>query len=344
MTFSAKNTTFYNYCQLIVTGNAHMYDGEFNLMSNSYTEAGTAEFDNFIVNMDSNTGMNIKGNVRMIAQGDGTFQGFRTSGSNDYLLIGGKVTVDAHRNTFSVTTGITYSVNQIEIVRDGNVITEEYLQSVNDGAYPVLDLKGTECPYGQLTVTRNTTSCGATWKKTTPDPDPEPDPVVDVRIIGEDLTPGVTDWDFNDVVFDVKFSGTTADCTLLAAGGTLPLRIYTVANETNPEQNYVEVHDLFGVKTNVMVNTGGISTTVNLKPTFTVTGVDSSKKGKDIIIKVNKGTVDNPNWVELTAVKGQPAAKLAVTKDFKICTERQNINEIYVRFKDWVNNPKIIWY
>ena len=27
MTFSAKNATFYNYCQLIVTGNAHMYDG-----------------------------------------------------------------------------------------------------------------------------------------------------------------------------------------------------------------------------------------------------------------------------------------------------------------------------
>ena len=89
MTFSAKNNTFYNYCQLIVTGNAHMYDGEFNLMQNSYTEAGTAEMDNFIVNMGSNTGMYIKGDVRMIAQGDGTFQGFRTNGSNDYLLIGG---------------------------------------------------------------------------------------------------------------------------------------------------------------------------------------------------------------------------------------------------------------
>ena len=346
MVFSAKNATFYNYCQLIVTGNAHMYDGEFNLMENSYTEAGTAEFDNFIVNMGSNTGMNIKGAVKFEAQGDGTYQGFRTNGSNDYLLIDGKVTVACHKKTFSISSGITYSIKEIEIVRNGVVVTEAQLQDEKSGDYPVLDLNGTECPYGQLTVTRNTTSCGATWNKTTPDPDPDPDPdpVVDVRIIGEDLTPGVTDWDFNDVVFDVKFSGTTADCTLLAAGGTLPLRIYTVANETNPEQNYVEVHDLFGVKTNVMVNTGGISTTVNLTPTFTVTGVDSSKKGKDIIIKVNKGTVDNPNWVELTAVKGQPAAKLAVTKDFTICTERQNINDIYERFKDWVNNPKIIWY
>ena len=339
MTFSAKNTTFYNYCQLIVRGNAHMYDGEFNLMENSYTEAGTAEFDNFIVNMGSNTGMNIKGTVKFEAQGDGTYQGFRTNGSNDYLLIGGKVTVACHKKTFSVSSGITYSIKEIEIVRWGwQVVTEAQLQAESSGDYPVLDLNGTECPYGQLTVTPNTNSCGATWKKDTPDPEYE------TRILGEDLTPGDTDWDFNDVVFAVEFSGTTANCTLLAAGGTLPLRIYTVANETNPEQNYVEVHDLFGVETNVMVNTGGISTTVDRKPTFTVTGVNPSLTGKDIIIKVNKGTKTEPVWVELTANQGEPAAKLAVTKNFKVCTERQNINTIYTRFTDWVANPEIKWY
>ena len=230
MTFSAKNNTFYNYCQLIVEGNAHMYDGEFNLMQNSYTEAGWAEMDNFIVNMGSNTGMYIKGNVRMIAQGDATYQGFRTNGSNDYLLIGGKVTVDAHYHTFSVSAGITYSVNEIEIVRDGNVVTEEYLQSVNDGAYPVLDFHGTECPYGKLTVTPNTNSCGAIWNNdgTPVTPDTENIPIVngktedDVivvdtlkeyyettqvvqqgRVFCEDLgNLSSNDLDFNDVVFD----------------------------------------------------------------------------------------------------------------------------------------------
>ncbi len=176
------------------------------------------------------------------------------------------------------------------------------------------------------------------------DPDPDPDPEYETRIIGEDLTPGDTDWDFNDVVFAVEFSGTTANCTLLAAGGTLPLRIYTVANEQNPEQNFVEVHELFGVNTNVMVNTGGISTTVDKKPTFSVTGVDSSKRGKDIIIRVNKGTSDKPNWVELKAEKGDPAAKLAVSKNFKVCTERQNINTVYTRFSDWVADKGVIWY
>ena len=171
-----------------------------------------------------------------------------------------------------------------------------------------------------------------------------PEVEYETRIIGEDLTPGETDWDFNDVVFAVEFSGTNANCTLLAAGGTLPLRIYTVANETNPDQNYVEVHDLFGVATNVMVNTGGISTTVDKKPTFTVTGVDPSKRGQDIIIKVDKGTNGQSNWVELKAEKGEPAAKLAVGKGFQMCIERQNINQIYKRFTDWVKNPQIIWY
>jgi len=230
MTFSAKNNTFYNYCQLIVEGNAHMYDGEFNLMRNSYTEAGTAGMDNFIVNMASNTGMYIKGDVRMIAQGDATFQGFRTTGSNDYLLIDGKVTVDAHYHTFSVTPGITYSVNEIEILKGEQVVTDEYLQSINDGAYPVLDLNGTECPYGKLTVTPNTNSCGASWvvdgTPRTPDTDNIPivegstgDDIQQIdtlkeyfetkqliqqgRVFCEDLGQvSSNDLDFNDVVFD----------------------------------------------------------------------------------------------------------------------------------------------
>ena len=51
------------------------------------------------------------------------------------------------------------------------------------------------------------------------------DPVDNIRIIAEDLhaTAG-SDFDFNDVVFDVHFtSTTTATVTIIAAGGTLPL-------------------------------------------------------------------------------------------------------------------------
>lgn len=172
----------------------------------------------------------------------------------------------------------------------------------------------------------------------------------DVRIIGEDLTPGDTDWDFNDVVFGVKYdpAGTSAKCTLLAAGGTLPLRIGKKGLNGNPnlldENDWVEVHELYHVPTTTMVNTGGISTTIDLKPEFTVTDLVKSENGKDILIYVNKGTVAEPNWIELKAEKGDPAAKLAVKKGFRICVEQQNINENYQRFKDWISNPLIRWY
>lgn len=169
----------------------------------------------------------------------------------------------------------------------------------------------------------------------------------DVRIIGEDLTPGDTDWDFNDVVFGVKYNsaGTGATCTLLAAGGTLPLRIAKSGNANLADAaDWVEVHALFGVPTTTMVNTGGISTTIDAKPTFDVTGISKSTNGKDIKIYVNKGTEEEPNWIELKAEQGEPAAKLAVKKGFRLCTERQNINGIYKRFDDWVSNPLIRWY
>ena len=334
MTFSAKNTTFYNYCQLIVTGNAHMYDGEFNLMANSYTEAGTGEFDNFIVNMDSNTGMNIKGNVRMIAQGDGTYQGFRTSGSNDYLLIGGKVTVDAHYHTFSISSGITYSINAVEIIKGGAVVTDEYLQSINDGAYPVLDFNGTECPYGNLTVTPNANSCGATW---TLGNGGQNDEVFDIRIIGEDLsaTRG-SDFDFNDIVIDLKYDDTNAVVMLRAAGGTLPLRF------GNGNDKVWEVHELFDVDQKVMVNThaekirGAKYATKAAVRQELGYGISSASEAKDkLIIEVYK----NNQWCELTAETAEPAAKIAVGTDYQWLDERTSIKDVYPNFVSWVQNP-----
>ena len=330
MTFSAKNTTFYNYCQLIVTGNAHMYDGEFNLMTNSYTEAGSAALDNFIVNMDSNTGMNIKGDVRMIAQGDGTYQGFRTSGSSDYLLIGGKVTVDAHYHTFSISSGITYSIKAIEIIKDGAVVTDDYLHEIGDGAYPVLDLNGTECPFGKLSVTPNTNSCGATWVR---------NEKMNLRIIGEDLSAtSRSDFDFNDIVIDLKYDDTNAVVLLQAAGGTLKLRF------GNGDDKVWEVHELFGVDTKVMVNThaenipGAAHATKSPVRQELGYGITSASEAKD---KLKIEVYKNNEWCELTAETAEPAAKIAVDTDYQWLDERTSIKDIYPDFVSWVQNPSV---
>lgn len=153
-------------------------------------------------------------------------------------------------------------------------------------------------------------------------------PPSNVRIIAEDLsaTDG-TDFDFNDVVLDVDIENGNAKCTLIAAGGTLPLRI-------NGDDN-LEVHKLFNVATSAMVNTGGGETKNPVK--FTINGVSNAA---DISLEVFK----SGEWMEMKAKKGNPAAKIAVNQDFVYCSEKEPIEEKYPNFKQWVQNVDYIWW
>ena len=327
--FSAKNDTFYNYCQLIVTGNAHMYDGEFNLMPNSYTEVATAEMDNFTVNMGGNTGINIKGAVRVIAQGAGIFQGFKNFGTNNYVLIGGKVTVDSHQKVFSAESGITYSIKEIEIVRGGSVVTEAQLQEEKSGDYPVLDLQGTEVPFGELTVTPKEfgQGCGASWNI-------PPVIVYQGSVMGEDLTAETdNDFDFNDVVFDWAFSADkkTAYIRLRAAGGTLPLKIGTAVGQGE------EVHALFGVSTSTMVNTGvGADGVTKEAVEFEITKTDGTfKNAGDIIVSVDKTSKGANGYMQMTGKIGEAPCLLFVPLNTKWVDEYENIEKAYTWFGAW---------
>lgn len=270
MTFSAKNGTFYNYCQLIVEGNAHMYDGEFNLMQNGYIEANTAEFDNFIVNMKDNSSFYVKGNAIWKAQGDGTYQGFRfaegATGKDIGVKIGGTSTVDAHYHTLSTGDGITFAHGDIKIVRNGKEITEEYLQSVNDGAYPVLDLKGNECATDQLTITPSTQGCGAS---TIIVPGQE---ATQVWTYAFEDNPKKGDYDMNDVVLKVSYVDPKTKSQLLvklvAAGCEFNNKVYLGEDSimfTAPDGTQTcEVHKAFGVAKGTLVNTGAKSVTANV--------------------------------------------------------------------------------
>ena len=154
-------------------------------------------------------------------------------------------------------------------------------------------------------------------------------PSGDGRIIAEDLSADESsDFDFNDVVFDYTYTSTGVDVTLRAAGGTLPLRLFG--------NNAYEVHHLFGVDTKVMVNTG-LETRDPVS--FSVVGTfNSSQKGNDILVEVNKGTEANPNWIPLTAVKGRVASKVRVDIDYNWCSEREDIDNKYNNhFTEYVN-------
>ena len=172
-----------------------------------------------------------------------------------------------------------------------------------------------------------------------------------VCIIAEDLSAeGDTDFDFNDVVFTVTYtSATTAKVKLYAAGGTLPLTV--AGQEVHAKFGYAEPNEKGLYK---MINTGAKADVNNVAPvTFDVTSQKSSR-GNDITIMVDKGTKNDqgvhvPNWIELTATGGEPAAKLCVGTDYatskKWCDERESIKTKYPAFSEWVaNSPTLIWW
>ena len=149
----------------------------------------------------------------------------------------------------------------------------------------------------------------------------------DYRVIAEDLTVGEknNDFDFNDVVFDIKFGYPQGDKTtiiLQAAGGTLPLEV-----------GGVEVHEKFGVPVTTMVNTGGVTKD---PVTFELDGTFDYQADK-IQVRVQK----DGNWIELEARKGKVASKICVAVDCDWCSERQDIETKYPSFSKYVSNPYI---
>ena len=184
------------------------------------------------------------------------------------------------------------------------------------------------------------------------------EPEWDLRIIAEDLNATAqegdtedSDWDFNDVVLDVKFLEGTDQVKIrvTAAGATLPIRI-------NGE-DALEVHGLYGQPTNIMINTGAAAAgyprqayeTNGVYPTAaiferTISGVDASY-GEKIKIEVKKLVNGVETWFELEAKPGQPASKIGVLPDYIPCTERQDIRNRYTQFVAWVakQNPVYWW-
>ena len=180
------------------------------------------------------------------------------------------------------------------------------------------------------------------------DPDDPEEPEYTLRVICEDLNAQAqagdtedSDWDFNDLVFDVAFLGSDqVQIQVVAVGGTMPIRI-------NGE-DALEAHGLFNEATNIMINTGAEAkypnqaATHTTLPTFTrtIAGVET-EFGRNIKVEVQK----NGQWIELEAKAGQPAAKMGVMPDFNPCTERQDITSRYSNFVAWVTtqNPARWW-
>lgn len=156
-------------------------------------------------------------------------------------------------------------------------------------------------------------------------------------VIAEDLTIQTsTDFDFNDVVYEVKITDAeTAQVTVLAAGGTLPIYIIDHNNKMH------EAHQALGAQaTNVPINVGTGVTGKAQQPIV----IKGNYKGEpndaeSIVVKVDK----NGELIELTAVMGEVASKICVPVGFDWCNEMEPIYNKYPLFNDWVQEPSINW-
>ncbi len=337
MIFSAKNATFYNYCQLLVKGNAHMYDGEFNLMNGSYTEAATAEFDNFIVNMGGNSGFNVLGNNTWAAQGDGTFQGFKATGTNNYVRLGGNTTVAGHLKSLETSGTITLAYNNIIDQGAGNSGVQPTYQ-FNEGT--------TKATFSELNPTYNTTDCGASWTQNPPVETTVTENQTWTYAFEDNKTR--CDFDLNDVVIQVRESETddTKLIVKLVAAGCEYDNYVWLGETPIVWDGGAEVHDAFGAAHGVMVNTGN-NKGVDLNPVEVTIDKPANFDFQNADFKIRPFRINSTPSDE-TAVDGYITIVkvgnseglwgplgLAIPAKWKWPKERNTINYAYQQFTDW---------
>lgn len=343
ITGGCQDPAAFNNCHMSVTNKFFMNHGNFVLDGGAAVECGSFEWqsDNYF-HMGGKALLKVTGELLANNQNNSPKYGF-WGDATDYAVIQagsivkgseGKCRAAYYGNLFIDTN------NHFEQGRSSADGTWYYFDdtvkfSFDDNSAST-DKKATKAKNFSITIPRDDNGCTPGYKYGEPES-------YDVCIIAEDLSANdATDYDFNDVVFEVKYtSETTATVQLKAAGGTLPLTV--AGNEVHAKFGYPDPDPETGKYK--MINTGAKANVngATAEP-FTVTNIDRSKRGKDIIIKVNKGTAENPNWIEMQANAGEPAAKLAVESGFEWCDERQPIAEKYPKFPEYVKDKKVVWY
>lgn len=160
------------------------------------------------------------------------------------------------------------------------------------------------------------------------------------RYFCEDLAK--TDFDFNDIVFDIVLKDKGYDVIIQAVGGTLPIKL-KVGDMGN---NYVgtgELHAQFGVDTNVPINVGanGVTKEPLIVP-INANNIKSFDDFKSIMAEVTyEGTTHQIKFVPNASVEN--AAKIiSVPVSTRWMKENQSIDLGYNAplIDDWYNNIK----
>lgn len=208
------------------------------------------------------------------------------------------------------------------------LLSQNYLPVNNGGKKKWVKVHGGADGYYSDWIVTLTEAKGGT----TPPPS---DPNIVCRIIVEDLTVGESsDFDFNDVVFDVRKDGILI---IRAIGGELPIyigaeganEVHAVCSVTLGDTNKgANSHTMMrntgwsssGSKTNVDIDYNADLGHISLNRTFS-----SKEEAKEIEIWVHK----NGTNIRLQAPVGKVASMICVGQDYKWCAERQDIDDKY---------------
>ena len=330
--------------------NIWVNNGKYTTATYTY-QAGSSEVVNtcsmkvtgeFYINLGDNAGQNsfrMDGGASCVVgsfKADGPF--YIYMGANALFKVEGTATLDAAKANYGIygpTSG--YAVFQAKDIVKGKdnqgyevtygnnlyIVADTHFDQGYSGNYPYIDFKG-GCSENNIykdgklpSFSIESSECNPGFTGGTPDSTPQ----ADVRVIAEDLSVSDnSDFDFNDVVFDVTFdypAGKTT-ITLQAAGGTLPLYV-----------GGQEVHEMFGVSTKTMVNTGAGA---RKDPVSFVLDGTFEHDANNIVVQVEK----EGEPMTITANRGQVASKIAVEPNYEWCKERQDIEVKYPVFGQYV--------
>ena len=267
-------------------------------------------------------------------------------GAGALFKVNGTATMDASKADYGVygPTSGGYAVFQAQNIVAGKaeqgyeitygnnlyVVANTHFAQGYSGQYPYIGFEG-GCSESNIFTAGNMPNYSIASSECNPGFNNGPVPL---RVIAEDLTASEgSDFDFNDVVFDIQLNWPAQGkhkITLQAAGGKLPLCVGVLDDEH-------EVHNLFGVDVNTMVNTEEW-TSHKAPVSFFITGEYTN--AKDIKVWVKKGN----DWCELKAEQGKAASKIGVPSTFKWVKELKDIEPIYTKFKDYVKDPSVKWW
>ena len=335
-----------NNCRLTVTNTFDVKLGDnsqrngFYLNANSSVTTKDLKLTTGTINMGANslfevTGMYYTFNTK-------PEYGFYGPTSGEALLKA--KTVKLANNATYQKYGVCYHNNLI--VASNNHFAEV---ATNDGNYPMIYKEGNVKMYNKAdsapVVIPSYGNCNPGYNGGGGDPEPE-DPEMWYYYAFEDLG-SIGDFDFNDVVIRASSpSNGIGKLQLCAAGGTMRTTIYLNGTALGKDGK-TEVHELFGVSTNTMVNTqnrtekqyvdigtyeGGNPATLNIL-------VQVQDKGHSCTISATNYS-DSELPLSLT-ISGSPTNGL-----WNWPYERQRIDNAFKDFSKWVENEdyNIDWY